>query len=68
VTFDYIVAVSDAAEGTVRHYLRGRQKITRKFPDLSDVDGTDEEKLSQFRKVRDEIKDWMADFVENGNG
>ena len=34
------------------------------FSDPSDVEGTEEEKLSAFRRVRDEIKDWIvAEFV-----
>lgn len=42
-----------------KHYLH------HEFSDPSDVEGTEEEKLTAFRRVRDEMKDWIVQEFAN---
>jgi len=43
----------------VKHYLN------HEFSDPSDFEGTEEDKLNAFRRVRDEIKDWIISEFAN---
>jgi arsenate reductase len=38
-----------------------KQYLLHGFNDPSDAEGTEEERLTAFRKIRDEIKDWIID-------
>ena len=38
-----------------------KQYLLHGFNDPSDVEGTEEERLAAFRKIRDEIKDWIIE-------
>jgi len=67
VVFDYIVAVSDDAQKSIRHYLRGRKYIDNVLPNIYNIDGTEEEKLEQYRQTRDQLKEWIQTEFGNGN-
>jgi arsenate reductase len=59
--FDYVVTVCDK----VREYcpfFPGKISIHKNFDDPDLTNGSDEEKLNEFRKIRDEIKEWIIDF------
>ena len=38
--------------------------IEHGFDDPSDIEGTEEEKLNAFRRVRDQIREWITDFFK----
>lgn len=57
--FDYVITVCDHAKETCPFFPNGRKYLHQGFPDPSDFEGTEEEKLKIFRQVRDEIKDWI---------
>jgi len=42
-----------------------KQYLLHGFNDPSDVEGSEEEKLSAFRQTRDEIKDWITSEFAN---
>jgi len=44
---------------------RARHYIHHGFNDPSEVDGSDEEKIAAFRRVRDEMKKWIVDYFAN---
>jgi arsenate reductase len=52
--FDLVVTVCDNAKGSCPT-LPGRQALHWPFDDPADAEGTDDEKLAVFRRVRDEI-------------
>jgi len=64
--FDYVVTVCDNAKENCPYFPGGKKYVHRGFMDPASVEGTYEEKLSAFRKVRDEILEWIKEFfIEN---
>jgi len=61
--FDYIITVCDDARENCPHFPGKAERIHRSFPDPAKAEGTDEEKLKVFVKVRDLIEDFCFDFV-----
>ncbi len=55
--FDYVITVCDSAKEECPYFAGGRKHIHKSFPDHSGYEGTEEEKLEFFRKVRDEIRE-----------
>jgi arsenate reductase len=56
--FDYVVTVCDNAKETCP-FFPGEKIIHKGFNDPADTDGSIEEILTSFEKIRDEIKDWI---------
>jgi arsenate reductase len=59
--FDYVVTVCDHAREVCPFFPGGRIRLHQSFEDPTQSEGTEEEKLAVFRKVRDKIKDWIRD-------
>ena len=57
--FDTVVTVCDHAKETCPTFPGAKKYLHRGFPDPSRFRGKEEEILEGFRKVRDEIKDWV---------
>ncbi len=63
--FDYIVTVCDNARETCPIFPGDAVHIHRAFPDPPAPGEADEATtLAAFRAVRDEIREWAAEFVE----
>ena len=60
--FDYIVTLCDHANETCPLFPGEGKKIHQGFSDPAAIDGTEEERLDVFRRVRDEIKDFILSF------
>lgn len=58
--FDYVVTVCDHAK-EVCPFFPGKTILHKGFDDPSSFTGTEEEILDQIRRVRDEIRNWIAD-------
>jgi arsenate reductase (thioredoxin) len=62
--FDYVITVCDNARETCPIFPAKVSRIHHSFEDPPrDGIGTDEERLEVFRRVRDEIREWLKDFV-----
>jgi arsenate reductase (thioredoxin) len=62
--FNYVITVCDATAAERCPIFPGvTSRIHWSFPDPSRVQGTDEEKLTQVRAVRDEIRRQVEDWV-----
>jgi len=62
--FDYIITVCDNAKETCPVFPGQAERIHQNFEDPPPLGvGTDEERLSIFRRVRDEIREWMKNFI-----
>ncbi|MFQ5686284.1 MAG: arsenate reductase ArsC [Candidatus Scalindua sp.] len=59
--FDYVVTVCDNAKETCPFFPRGGDYLHKSFDDPSGVQGNDDVKLIAFRKVRNEIMDWIKE-------
>ena len=57
--FDYIITVCDNANENCPYFPGGKERIHKSFEDPSGFKGDDEEKVNVFRRVRDEIKEWV---------
>ena len=57
--FEHIVTVCDHAKDTCPFFLRGKNYIHKGFEDPSGFKGNESERLSKFREIRDEIKEWI---------
>lgn len=64
VDFDYVITVCDNAKERCPFYPSQALKLHYNFPDPAKAMGTDLEILNQFRTVRDLIKDYCKNFVE----
>jgi arsenate reductase len=65
---DIVVTVCDDAAERCPFVSARKQNLHRGFDDPSAVMGTDEEKRAAFRRVRDELDDWIgATFGPNGS-
>ena len=61
--FDYVITVCDNARETCPVFPADVKRIHWSFDDPASVQGTNEEKLSVFRRVRDEIRERLMEFV-----
>jgi arsenate reductase len=62
--FDYIITLQDSVRDKVPAFQGSHTKIHKSIEDPARAKGSEQEKLEVYRKVRDQIKDWLSDFVE----
>lgn len=61
-TFDHVVTLCGDANEKCPLFFGGVQRIHRGFEDPSRLSGNVEEVLPEFRRVRDEIKNWIIEY------
>ncbi len=62
--FDYIITVCDNAKETCPVFPGRAKRIHRSFEDPPQPgEKSEEETLAVFRRVRDEIRGWMKEFI-----
>ena len=62
--FDYLITVCDNARETCPVFFGAAKQIHRSFEDPPpSSDGSDEERMNVFRRVRDELRNWLRDFA-----
>ena len=64
--FELVVTVCDSAQQACPIFPGAEQTLHWPFNDPADAAGSDEEKLVVFRRVRDQIKQRIAQFLEAG--
>jgi len=62
--FDYVVTLCDEAEDKCPFFLGGKKYIHKGFEDPAQFKGSEDEILNTFRRVRDEIRDWIEETFE----
>jgi arsenate reductase len=60
--FDYVLTVCDNANESCPVYPGHASRLHQNFEDPVAVRSSDEERLSAFRRVRDEIRDYLRRF------
>ena len=62
--FDYVITVCDNANESCPVFPGKTRRIHQSFEDPPPPDvGSDEERMAIFRRVRNEIREWMRDFI-----
>lgn len=64
IPFDYLITVCDNALEACPFFPGTVQRFHHSFPDPAKAQGTEEEIMAEFRKVREMIKVYLADFAE----
>lgn len=63
--FDFVITVCDHANEICPVFPGKTERIHHSFEDPPPPDvGTDEDRLNIFRKVRDDIRNWMKSFIQ----
>ena len=62
--FDYVLTVCDNAKETCPIYPGQTNRIHHSFEDPAAVQGSEEERLASFRRVRDQIRDYLRSFPQ----
>jgi arsenate reductase (thioredoxin) len=62
--FDYVITLCGSAKEQCPVFFGGVERIHIGFDDPSQLPGSDEEKLPEFRRVRDEIRSRIAAFLK----
>jgi arsenate reductase len=63
--YDHVVTVCHDSESKCPIFPGITKRWHWPFPDPAAVEGTEEEKLKQVRKIRDMIEDWLLNSPEN---
>ncbi|SRR5579884_1808826 len=61
--FDYVITVCDNARETCPVFFGAAQKLHRDFEDPAAATGTEEQRLAVFRRVRDQLRDYLGEFT-----
>ena len=66
--FDYVITVCDDANEACPFFPGAQSRLHWSFEDPSRAEGSEEERLAFFRRVRDGIKDRVQAELVNGGG
>lgn len=66
--FDYVVTVCDNARDSCPVFPAGTERIHWSFEDPAAVEGSEEERLAAFRRIRDQIRARVDGFVAEHAG
>jgi len=64
IPFDYVITVCDNAKERCPFFPTQAQRFHHNFPDPSKANGTASAVIEEFRKVREQIKDYCKDFIQ----
>lgn len=65
IPFDQVITVCDNAHEACPFFPGHVRRFHHNFPDPAKAQGTEEEIMEEFRRVRDMIKVYAADFVKH---
>lgn len=63
IDFDFVITVCDNAKERCPFFPTKAKKFHYNFPDPAKATGTEEEVMTQFRQVREQIKAYCKQFV-----
>ncbi|PAW94415.1 protein tyrosine phosphatase [Mucilaginibacter sp. MD40] len=64
VPFDYVITVCDNAKENCPYFPTNAVKLHHNFPDPAKAQGTEEQVMAEFRRVREMIKDYCREFTD----
>lgn len=63
IDFDIVITVCDNARERCPFFPGKAKKFHHNFPDPARATGSEEEIMREFREVRDQVKNWCANFI-----
>ncbi len=60
--FDFALTVCDNAKESCPIFPGGTIRLHQSFEDPAAVEGTEQERLAAFRRVRDELREYLRSF------
>lgn len=64
--FDYVITVCDNAKESCPIFLGATKRLHHSFDDPPPAsEGSDEERMAIFRRVRDELREYLGNFAKN---
>lgn len=63
IDFDYVITVCDNAKESCPYFPTKAVKLHYNFPDPAQAKGSDDEVMEQFREVREMIRKYIQNFV-----
>jgi arsenate reductase len=67
-SFDYVLTVCDNVRESCPVFLGAANKLHHNFEDPAALNRSEEERLALFRRVRDELRVYLADFARSTKG
>ena len=64
IPFDIVITVCDNANENCPYLPGSFKRVHHNFPDPAKAQGTPEEVMNEFRRVRDMIRSYCSDFVD----
>ncbi len=61
--FDYVITVCDNAREACPVFLGTAKRLHHSFDDPAALSGSEDERLALFRRVRDELRSYLAEFA-----
>ncbi|MGA2714491.1 MAG: arsenate reductase ArsC [Bryobacteraceae bacterium] len=61
--FDYVITVCDSARESCPVFFGASHRLHHSFDDPAAFHGSEDGRLALFRRVRDELRVWLADFA-----
>jgi len=65
--FDYVITVCDHARESCPVFFGAARRLHRSFDDPAALHGSEEERLTLFRRVRGELRAYLAEFARNAS-
>lgn len=65
IDFDFVITVCDNAKERCPFFPTKAKKFHQNFPDPAKAEGSPEEVKKMFREVREAIKDYCTQFIQN---
>lgn len=62
--FDYVITVCDNAKESCPVFFGAATRLHHSFDDPAALNGSEEERLALFRRVRGELQAYLADFAK----
>jgi arsenate reductase (thioredoxin) len=61
--FDYVITVCDSAKETCPVFFGAAERLHHSFDDPAAANGSDQDRLTVFRRVRDELRAYLREFT-----
>ena len=65
--FDYVITVCDNAREACPVFFGATKRLHHDFEDPAALHGSEDERLARFRRVRDELRGYFDEFVEDAS-